>query len=117
MAKENVSKSKDAQKENKVARELFKELENLPGEVRHLLIAQASSADVLTHVAGGIQRALDDVQGGASANELRQAATRVRAQTAHGAQVLFQLETFAGRLEGLAWARDALEQAEHFANG
>lgn len=116
MAKGNVPKSNDTHKENPVARELFKQLENLPAEVRHLLIAQSSSADVLAHVAGGIQHVLDEVRGSASALELRQAATQVRAQTAHGVQVLFQLDAFAGRLEGLAWARDALEQAEHFAN-
>ena len=117
MAKGNVPKSTDTQKENATGRELFKQFENLPAEVRHLLIAQASSAGVLTHVAGGIQHTLDEIRGSASALELRQAATQVRAQTAHGAQVLFRLEAFAGQLEGLAWARDALEQAERFASG
>jgi hypothetical protein len=117
MAKGNVPKSKDTQKDNGTARELLKQFENLPAEVRHLLIAQSSSAGVLTHVAGGIQHAPDEIKGSASAVELRQAATQVRAQTAHGAQVLFRLETFAGQLEGLAWARDALEQAERFAGG
>jgi len=117
MAKGNVPKPKDTQKENQVARQLFRQFENLPAEVRDLLIAHASSAHVLTHVAGGIQHALDELRGTASALELRQAATQVRAQTAHAAQVLFRFEAFAGQLEGLAWARDALEQAEHFANG
>lgn len=117
MAKGDVPKSTDTKKDKATARQLFKQLENLPTEVRDLLIVHASSADVLTHVAGGIQHTLDELRGSASALELRQAATQVRAQTAHGAQVLFRLEAFAGQLEGLAWARDALEQAEYFASG
>ncbi len=117
MAKGNVPKTTETQKDNDVAGELFKQFENLPAEVRHLLIAESSCADVLTHVASGVQHLLDELQGRATAGDLRQAATQVRAHTAHGARILFQLESFAGRLEGLAWARDALEQAERFARG
>jgi len=115
MAKGNVPKSTDREKERDVARELFRHFENLPAEVRHLLTAQASSPNVLVHVAGGIQHTLDGVQGSASAAELREAATGLRAHTSHGSRVLQELDAVAGRLEGLAWARDALEQAEHFA--
>lgn len=114
MAKGNVPKSFDREKERDVACELVKQFENLPAEIRHQLIAQSSSHDVLLHVAGGIRHALDELQGKASADELRQAATRLRAHSAYGSRVLFDVEALAGRLEGLAWARDAFEQAEHF---
>jgi hypothetical protein len=115
MAKGNVPKSIDGEKARDVARELFKQFENLPAEVRHVLTAQASSPDVLMHVAGGIQHTLDEIRGDANAAELRHAATGLRAHTSHGSRTLCELEALAGRLEGLAWARDAFEQAEHFA--
>ncbi|MDF3069753.1 MAG: hypothetical protein K0R38_5354 [Polyangiaceae bacterium] len=115
MAKGNVSSSNATEKEARVARELLHQFENLSVEVRSLLIERASSSDVLTHLADGIQHSLDALQGRASAADLRRAATSVRAQTSHGVRMLLELEAFAGRLDGLAWARDAFEQAEGFA--
>jgi len=115
MAKGTAPKRNLREKEADIAAELFKQFENLPGEVRDLLIAQSSSPDVLVHVAGGIRHTLDELRGNANATELRQAATRLRAHTSHGSRILQDLEAVAGRLEGFAWARDAFEQAEHFA--
>ena len=79
MAKGNVPKSFDREKERDVMRELFKQFENLPAEVRNLLIAHSSSHDVLLHVASGIQDTLDELRGNASADELRQESHRRRA--------------------------------------
>lgn len=115
MAKANVSRSNETEREVRVARELLHQYENLSVEVRSLLIEHASSSDVLTHLAEGIQQSLDALQGSTSAADLRRVATSVRAQTAHGVRMLLELEAFTGRLEGLAWARDAFEQAESFA--
>jgi hypothetical protein len=115
MAKGTVLDSEDREKQRGIADELFREFENLPAEVRRSLAAHVSTPDILEHVAGGIQRTLDDMQGDATAAALRHAATLVRAHAGHATRVLLDLQAFAGRLEGLAWARDALEAANQFA--
>ena len=114
MAKGTVPESDDREKQRGIADELLKEFESLPAEVRRALAVHASAPDILEHVAGGIQRTLDDMQGDATAGALRHTATLVRAHAAHATRVLLDLQAFAGRLEGLAWARDALEAAFHF---
>ncbi|HWA24366.1 MAG TPA: hypothetical protein VG734_01735 [Lacunisphaera sp.] len=115
MAKKNVPESAEREKQRAIADELFKEFENLPAEVRRVVAVHNSTPDILEHVSGGIQRTLDDVQGDATAAALRHAATLVRAHAGHANRVLLDLQAFAGRLEGLAWARDALETAHQFA--
>lgn len=114
MAKETVTEPIDPEKQRRLADELLKEFENLPAEVRRSIAVHAAAPNVLEHVAGGIQQTLDDLVGDAPANALRHAATLMRSHVAHAHRVLLDTQAFAGKLEGLAWARDAQEAAHDF---
>lgn len=61
MAKGTVTESEEPEKQRRIAGELLREFENLPAEVRRSLAAHAATPDILEHVAGGIQRTLDDL--------------------------------------------------------
>ena len=114
MAKKKVSVPKDVEQAS-VADVLYKDFENLPGEIRHYLIRYSGSTDELGSVASGLNTVIGKVTGGSTADALRHAASLVRAHVAHAHRMLFDLQSFAGNLEGLAWAVDVRRQAEtHF---
>ena len=113
MAKKKVSVPKPLEQAS-VADVLYKDFENLPGEIRHYLTRYSGSTDELGNVTSGINAVIGEVNGGSSADALRQAASLVRSHVAHAHRTLFDLQCFAGNLEGLAWAVDVRRRAETF---
>ena len=113
MAKKKVSALK-ALEQASVADVLYKDFENLPGEIRHYLTRYSGSTDEVRSVAHGINAVIGEVNGTSSADALRQAASLVRAHVAHAHRALFELQCFAGTLDGLAWAVDVRSRSETF---
>lgn len=113
MAGKKVSAPK-LTKQASVAEVLFKDFENLPGEIRFYLTRYSGSTEELGNVASGINTVLGEISGSASGDELRRAATLVRSHALHAHRALLDLQSFAGSLDGLAWAVEAKRRAETY---
>jgi hypothetical protein len=72
----------------------------------------SATPSVIGNVAAGLDDVLGEVRASLTGDEYRQAATLVRSHIAHAAQALFELQGFAGTLDGLAWAVDAKHRAD-----
>lgn len=111
MATKKVSDPKKSGQRS-VADALYQDFENLPGEFRVLLNKHSATPSVIGNVAAGLNDVLGEVRANLSGDEFRQAATLVRSHIAHATQALFELQGFAGTLDGLAWAVDAKQRAD-----
>ena len=81
-------------------------------EVMQALGAAGEQADVLKHVAAAAHDTTTNVYRDSPSAELCECASRIRGVVLHGLTVLAELQAQAGRLEGLAAARLAVEHAE-----
>ncbi|HTA93411.1 MAG TPA: hypothetical protein VK745_27725 [Polyangiaceae bacterium] len=113
MATKKVSDPKKPEQRS-IADVLYQDFENLPGEFRVLLNKHSATPSTIGSVAVGLNDVLGEIRGNLSGDEFRRAATLVRAYVAHATQALFELQCFAGALDGLAWAVDAKWRAEAF---
>ena len=93
---------------------LYQDFENLPGEFRVLLNKHSATPSTISDVAAGLGDVFGEIRGTLSGEEFRRAATLVRSHVAHATRALLELESFAGTLDGLAWAVDAKQRAETF---
>jgi|SRR6478736_3361129 len=113
MAKKKLSDSRNREQQS-VADALYQDLENLPGEFRVLLNRHSATPSMIGNVAAGLNDVFGEIRANLSGDEFRRAATLVRSHVAHVTQALFELQGFAGTLDGLAWAVDAKERAVAF---
>ena len=97
-----------------VAGVLYQDFENLPGEFRVLLNKHSATPSTIGDVAAGLGDVFGEIRGTLTGDEFRRAATLVRAHIAHVTHALFELQDFAGMLDGLSWAVDAKRRAETF---
>ncbi len=87
---------------------LFREL---PGELRYLLAVSAELPDVAIHAAEAAQRVLSEIAGDSPASQLQRSAVELRSHAEQVQRAARDLLILAGRLQGLAWASWASEQA------
>jgi hypothetical protein len=113
MATKKVSDPKKPEQRS-IADVLYQDFENLPGEFRVLLNKHSATPSTIGSVAAGLSNTIGEIRGTLTGDEFRQAATLVRSLIAHATQALFELQGFAGTLDGLAWAVDAKRRAETF---
>ena len=114
MHKRNAFEPRSSAKRQAFGAALRNELDNLPSEITRSISRQSCISMALTHVVEALQQSFEAVSGNASASELNRAAALVRSHVAHAHQALLDAQAFAGKLEGLAWIRDAVEAAHAF---
>jgi len=113
MAKKKLSEPHKREQQS-VADALYQDFENLPGELRTLLNKHSATPAMIGHVAAGLHDVFGEIRANLSGDEFRRAATLVRSHIAHATVALFELQGFAGMLDGLAWAVDAKRRAIAF---
>jgi len=113
MAKKKLSDPRKREQRS-VADQLYQDFENLPGEFRVLLNKHSATPSMIGNVAAGLNDVFGEIRANLSGDEFRRAATLVRSHIAHATQALFELQGFAGTLDGLAWAVDAKLRADTF---
>ena len=113
MAKKKPSDHRKPEQRS-IAGVLYQDFENLPGEFRVLLNKHSATPSAIGDVAAGLGDVFGEIRGTLTGEEFRRAATLVRSHIAHATQALFELQGFAGTLDGLAWAVDAKRRAETF---
>ncbi|HEX3855410.1 MAG TPA: hypothetical protein VHW01_30820 [Polyangiaceae bacterium] len=113
MAKKKLSDTRKREQRS-VAGVLYQDFENLPGEFRVLFNKHWGAPSTIADIAAGLGDVLGEINGPLTGDEFRRAATLVRSHIGHAMQALFELQGFAGTLDGLAWAVDAKRRAETF---
>jgi hypothetical protein len=86
-------------------------------ELMQVVGATGEQAVTLQHVAAAAQDAAGNVYRDSPSTELRESASRIRDVVLHGLHVLGELQAQASRLEGLAAAQTAVEEAEMTTDG